>query len=82
MTTERYVNADGVVIESEVLPDVFREVVVAQVVDLAPPTVQLSSGRRIRVHARTVGLTVQLLDRVLVCRVEQGVVAISKVEVI
>ena len=83
MTTERYINEDGVVVDTEVLPDELREVVVGRVTSLSPPMAKIPSRPDpIRVHARTVGLTVAVNDLVLLCRVEQGVVAISKVEVL
>lgn len=83
MTTETFVDDDGRVIEREVLPDALREVAVARVVSLSPPAVRLPGRQRpARVHARVAGLSVAVNDLVLVARVEQGVVAIGKVEVI
>jgi hypothetical protein len=83
MTIETYVDADGRLVEAEVLADVFREVFVGRVVSLSPAKVTVP-GRElpVRVHARMVGLTVAVDDFVLLARVEQGVVAIGKVEVI
>lgn len=81
MTTERIQLSDGRVVDREVRPDVKRENVIARVVSLSPPTVAAFGGQW-RIHARTAGLSVAVGDFVLVCRVEQGAIAVSKVELI
>ncbi len=81
MTTERYVNADGVVIDTEVLPDTMRELQVAEVVSVAPVVVQvLSSGRQAQLHKRLASMAaVQVGDLVLVCRVDAGLICVGEV---
>lgn len=83
MTVERFTDEQGRLVERQVVPDALRQVAVARVVSLSPPSVRLQ-GRRdpVRVAARVVGLTVSVGDFVLIVRAEQGVVAVGKVETI
>ena len=81
MTTETYVDDHGRLIERRLKPDTQRELAVARVVDLSPPTVR-AFGHNIRIHARLDGVNVSVGDFVLVCRVEQGAVALGKVQVL
>ncbi len=81
MTTETYVNADGHLIDTEVLPDAMRELQVAEVVSLSPVVVQVGDRRR-TLHKRLESIDVANVTvgtRLLVCRVEQGVIAVGVV---
>ena len=77
---ERFVNADGVVVETEVTPDAVREIAVGRVVSLVPPMVRIPGREQpVPIAARFDGLSVVVGDFVAIFRVEQGVVAMSKV---
>ena len=81
MSTERIIDPDGRVIDRQIKPDHQRELVVATVTSLNPPTVEVF-GNEWPIHARIEGVTVQVGDKVLTCRVEQGQIAIGKIEVL
>ena len=80
VATERFVNADGVVVETELTPDAVREISVGRVVSLSPPLVQVSDREKpVPIAARFDGLRIAEGDFVAIFRVEHGVVAMSKV---
>ena len=76
MSTERYVDDQGRVIDSEVMPDHMRELQVVRVVSLTPTVVELlSNGRAFQVYKRLASLDVAAVTvgtLLLACRVEQG----------
>jgi hypothetical protein len=83
MSTERYVNENGVVVDAEVKPDSERELKAAQVVAIGGGKVTVEfDGRRFDIYKRLSSLdpqTVVVGDWLLCCRVEQGVVALGEV---
>jgi len=80
---ETFVDEQGRVIDRQVMPDEQRELMVAKVVSLSPPSVKIKGrSQPVPIAARLSGVTVQVDDFVLICRVEQGVIAIGKVEVL
>jgi len=87
MIVERVQDNDGRVRHVQVQPDRDRENVVGRVVSLSPPLVDVAwRDKPVRIHARGVGLTVDVGDLVLCCRVStpagERAVAMMQVEVL
>ena len=81
--TEQYVNADGVLIETQVKPDSMREIAVGTVTSKNPPLVKIPHRPDpVPIHARTIGLTVEVGDLVAIFRTVQGTVALAKIDVL
>ena len=77
---ERHVDAKGYVIDTEAVSAVDREITMGRVVSLSPPLVQVSDREKpVPIAARFDGLRIAEGDFVAIFRVEQGVVAMSKV---
>ena len=79
MSTETFVDDRGRLRERRVMPDERRELQVARVVSLAPVVVELN-GRERQLHKRLTSLSaIAVGDYILVCRVEQGLIAVGEV---
>jgi regulator of RNase E activity RraA len=86
MTVETVHGDDGVVRQHRVKPDSKRELSVARVVSLSPPTIKVPGFGEVRVRAITDGLTVAPGDWVLAVRLRvgkrEGVAVISKMQLL
>jgi len=69
MTVETFTDERGRVRQRQLKEDAHREVAVARVVALSPPTVDVPGFGVLRIHARTVGLVPAVDDWVFVARV-------------
>lgn len=83
MTVESFIDERGRVRERQVQPDDRRPLQVCRIVSLAPVVVEvLATGQRARLFKRLASLDVPAVgvgDLVLVCQVEQGLIALGEV---